>query len=205
MDWESRYRVKDTPWDLGKPSPALACLLEEKALLFRNVAQVLVPGCGRGHDARLLAEKIPRVTGLDLSPLALAEARRLDEEKQVDWQQGDFLKKIEVPEPKYDLIWEHTCYCAIPPDQRVHYVINAHHLLKPGGFLLGVFFLDPGIPLQDGPPFGTSLANLKKTFGSHFVLEWHDPSPRAVPDRQGREVLVLWRRLGACSDGTSAS
>lgn len=206
MDWDSRYQENDTPWDLGCPAPSLVFLLQEKAAIFCHVKTALVPGCGRGHDALYLAENLPnaKINGLDLSESALHAARQVDTRNLVDWQAGDFLKKIEVPDPSYDLIWEHTCFCAIPPADRVRYAVNAHHLLKPNGFLLGVFYLDTGISPADGPPFGTDMEELKNIFGGNFMLEWHDASPPTAPKRQGREVLILWRRLASCADGICA-
>ena len=47
LEWQRRYEQDDTPWDKGAPAPALVTFLREKQIAGR----VLVPGCGRGHEA----------------------------------------------------------------------------------------------------------------------------------------------------------
>ncbi|MGE9268612.1 MAG: methyltransferase domain-containing protein [Verrucomicrobiales bacterium] len=200
MDWEQRYLASDTPWDLGQAAPPLLELAREKPALFRPHRRLLVPGCGLGHDARFLASLAPEVTAVDISPEALAQARALDPERSADWQEGDFLARDEPHEQPYDLLWEHTCFCAIPPERRGDYVASAHHHLKPGGVLLGLFFLDPPNAFEDGPPFGVNREELRELFGRFFILEWENPAPPSAPERKGRESLMLWRRLGACWD-----
>ena len=48
VDWEQNYRENNTPWDKGAPAPPLADWLNGRALQ----GEILVPGCGAGHDAR---------------------------------------------------------------------------------------------------------------------------------------------------------
>ena len=50
--WEDRYAQHADGWEMGVPHPSLVHLLETTAPPRGRVA---VPGCGRGHDARLLA------------------------------------------------------------------------------------------------------------------------------------------------------
>ena len=50
-DWDKAYQEGETPWDKGYASPAIAEWLQKNSL----EGGVLVPGCGLGHDVRLLA------------------------------------------------------------------------------------------------------------------------------------------------------
>ena len=63
----------DTPWDKGFAAPALTAFLSTHPIQ----GEVLVPGSGPGHDVRALAasDGSAKVTGLDLSPSAIALAR----------------------------------------------------------------------------------------------------------------------------------
>ena len=67
--------------------------LAERALLARLLApftgaqSALEVGCGSGHFTRWLAERLPRVVGLDRAPAMLAEARRHD--SRLHLVQGD--------------------------------------------------------------------------------------------------------------------
>jgi ubiquinone/menaquinone biosynthesis C-methylase UbiE len=54
--------------------------------------QVLDVGCGTGHRAVLLASRVKQVTGFDLTPAMLEQARRLQSEAglaNLTWMQGD--------------------------------------------------------------------------------------------------------------------
>jgi ubiquinone/menaquinone biosynthesis C-methylase UbiE len=53
-------------------------LLDRLLTPFATVRSALEVGCGTGHFARWLANRLPRVIGLDRAPTMLAEARRRD-------------------------------------------------------------------------------------------------------------------------------
>ena len=60
---------------------------------------------GKGRNALFLAERGFTVTGIDVSPLALQEARRNAEKKslEISWQHAD-LEQIQLAPATYDLI-----------------------------------------------------------------------------------------------------
>ena len=80
-------------------------------LVFDQFGSSLRPGraldiaCGEGRNSFLLAERGFDVVAMDISPVALAEARRQAEEKSlaISWQQAD-LEETELPAATYDLI-----------------------------------------------------------------------------------------------------
>ncbi len=191
MNWEQSYQEQDTPWDLGEASPPLIAVLNNEEIKLSVGQTALVPGCGYGHDAEALRRVGLEVTGLDLAPTALKSAEKLYGES-VRWIEGDFLDTSMVQEHSVDMIFEHTCFCAIEPEQRRNYVESAKQWLVPGGFLLGVFFTDPP-PREDGalgPPFGVSLEELRGLFGESFTITRARSPDRSHPDRLGREVIV---------------
>ena len=51
-DWEACYRNNETPWDKGTAAPPLEELVDEYGSVVFLGGQVLVPGCGLGHDVR---------------------------------------------------------------------------------------------------------------------------------------------------------
>ena len=73
--WEGRYQAGRTGWERGVPTPAFRRLLASDRAPVPG--RVVVPGCGRGHDALLFAEAGHQVTGLDFAPSAIAGAREL--------------------------------------------------------------------------------------------------------------------------------
>lgn len=184
--WDSRYTANDTPWDHGEPAPGLMDFL---SAVKPQPGRILVPGCGVGHDCRALAAAGFKVTGLDVSPQALARARQLAG-PAIDFRQGDFLTLPAPFHEAFDWLFEHTCFCAIDPAHRDAYVRASAQALHAGGQLLGIFF---DIPTEKGPPFGATREELRDRFGRAFdlVREW---TPRSWPNRQGEEVMMLWTR-----------
>ncbi|QES44746.1 SAM-dependent methyltransferase [Streptomyces venezuelae] len=53
-------------------------------------------GCGNGTQTRFLADRFPRVLGVDLSAAALERARRADPADQVDFRELDAVEKSEA-------------------------------------------------------------------------------------------------------------
>src|SRR5437016_1257401 len=71
--WEELYAQGRDGWEMGRAAPPLVDLVEATPPPRGRVA---VPGCGRGHDARLLARHGYDVTGFDFSPAAVSAAAR---------------------------------------------------------------------------------------------------------------------------------
>ncbi len=197
-DWNEDYLAGDTPWDAGAPSPALLEVIHTGEL--HAGAEVLVPGCGYGHDVRALAEAGCIVTGLDISERALAGARLANSVEGANYREGDLLDPGLAGLKRYDVIWEHTCFCAIMPDERDAYVDAVYHLLKPGGLLLGVFFAFAEEPDKEGPPFKTNVETIHRHLGRRFKLEWERRPGQSFASREGEELLMCWKR--SCSSET---
>jgi SAM-dependent methyltransferase len=176
------------PWEKGEPSPGLVDFLASHPRLERGT--VLVPGCGTGHDARAWAAAGFAVTGYDLAPSAIELSRQKTAEAglKAEFIQGDFL--TDAPERPFDWLFEHTLFCAIEPQRRADYARAALRWLKPGGQYLAVNYL---IPDKDGPPFGTTRAELMGWFSPGFALleEW---VPRSYPNRTGLELMLWWQK-----------
>lgn len=192
-DWEAQYQRGETPWDKGEPSPGLVDYLRE----HRVAGRVLVPGCGAGHDVRALARQGADVLGLDIAPSAVDAARQYPRLGGEQYEVGDFFNLPAGLCGTFKWVWEHTCFCAIDPQQRTAYVDSVHAALEPDGCLLAIFYLDPGNDSPDeGPPFEVSVGELDRLFLPRFELvrEWM-PS-RTYPGREGREWMRLLRKRG---------
>ncbi|KAL0942259.1 thiol methyltransferase [Colletotrichum truncatum] len=134
----------------------------------------LVPGCGKGHDVLLLADLGYDVLGLDFSPTAIEQAkenqktegsgvgsvRRPDgpEPGTVTWLSGDFFSDSWLDEwgrgRTFDLIFDYTFLCALPPSARPLWATRMTSLLAPKGRLICLEF-PSGKPLSaPGPPWG---------------------------------------------------
>ena len=199
-DWDALYRENVTPWDKGAPAPPLLDWIEANP--GRLSGNLLVPGCGLGHEVRLLSSLpgVEIVTGLDLSPTATALARELPATGLERYVTGDLFALDPEHHESYDWVWEHTCFCAIDPDRREDYVRAVHGALRKGGSLLAVFYLDPYDDEHQpggGPPHGCSMDELTERFeasGSFRIEESYTPAS-AYPGREGLERLVRMTRL----------
>lgn len=201
MDWQARYEQGDTPWDKGAVTPVLTELLDLKPLFFRAPKHIFVPGCGRGYDAVALANTGVQVLGFDIANDAIESAKRkITSGLALDFEQGDIFTLPEKLVDHFDMVWEHTCFCAIEPSQRAAYVKQMWHALKPNGVLLGVFFTNPDVESGEGPPYKTARDEVREIFGSHFVLEWEREPTKFYQGREGREHVMFFRRLADCSE-----
>ena len=192
VDWDARYRDGETPWEKGMAHPALPFFVSSHPGIFEKKPRVFHPGCGFGHDAAILVSHCEELTALDLAAAPLEAAKDLYPTENIRWEVGDLFAWDE-PE-KYDLVWEHTCFCAIPLEFRTKYVKAVHRLLKPGGHLAGIFFLNPDHALEEGPPFGVTRDELNGFFGNGFELLEDHPKPETYEGRENRETLMVWRK-----------
>lgn len=192
-DWNQCYTEGNTPWNKGKPSPPLVQYLERHPLTGR----VFVPGCGAGHDVALVASQGADVIGLDISPLAIDLAKKSHPElPTTTWLLGDLFALPADFAGTFDAVVEHTCFCAIPTSMRLAYRDAVHGVLKPGGLLVGVWFINPEHDEgYEGPPYPLPVPELDAIFGAHFdVVEDYVPDV-AFDGRLDRErVRVLRKR-----------
>ncbi len=199
-DWNSCYRAGETPWDKGAPAPPLLEWLETRGHCLKG--EVLVPGCGLGHDVRALAAgHATAVCGLDLSPAALEQARRRPPAGNETYQEADLFALPPEFCGRFDWVFEHTCFCAIDPVRRPEYVRAVARALRPGGGLLAIFYLNPWkdgepTPPGGGPPFGVTVQELDALFAGHFELREEWLPTRAYPGREGRELIRLMHKSG---------
>jgi methyl halide transferase len=202
MNWDELYRAGDTPWEKGAAAPPLLEWLRKRGPLE---GEVLVPGCGFGHDVRAIATASPSsmVVGIDISATALKEALKYPSVGREVFQSADIFALPQSLQNRFDWVLEHTCFCAIQPEQRLDYVKMVVSALKPDGRLLAIFYLnpwDPGeeVPEGGGPPFGVTKEELNNLFSGHFTLVDELKPKTAFPGREGREIVRLLqkKRLG---------
>lgn len=188
-DWDQAYQENFTPWDRGMPSPPLAEWFAKNELSGR----VLVPGCGVGHDVAHLVSLGIDAIGLDLAPTAVQRARERYPDLEERFVCGDLFEF----RGQFDAMVEHTCLCALPPELRSRYRDAAASLIKPGGLLVGIWFVNPEMdPGETGPPFGISPDELTALFDHSFEMVESVAPAVAYPGREGRELLRVMRRRG---------
>ncbi len=183
--WNERYAAGQTGWDLGKASPPLEDYIKQ---LGNKDLKILLPGCGNGYEALLLAELgFTNLTVLDIAPLAVEKLQ----DRLLSWASvrilcEDFFEHVD----NYDLILEQTFFCALPPSMREQYVQKMAELLVPQGKLVGLLFATEFD--KAGPPFGGTTEEYLQLFSPYFTDAILEPCRNSIRPRQGNELFVKW-------------
>lgn len=167
--WSQQYASQSTGWDMQSAHPAFA---EAMLSLKLNRSRIAVLGCGKGHDAAYLSKQGHIVSAFDFSEQAIQEAKNLYKENaNLKFYQQDVFKMTEDFKAKYDLVVDHTLYCAVDPAKRESLVKIWRNILVEGGNVLGIFF---SMPKPMGPPWGGSEWELKMRVQKNFrPLFWN--------------------------------
>lgn len=194
VDWADCYRSGQTPWDLGGAHPELSRRLSGGSLAPpRDGARALVPGAGRGHDALALARRGWTVVALDLVGLVGEDLGAALARLGGRFVEGDALDFEDEP---FDLIWDHTFFCAIDPADRGPWGARAGELLLPGGLYAALVFPFGKPESEGGPPHGMSSADLLRVLGTRAEAIEDVEVQRKAPARRWAERFLLARRRG---------
>jgi SAM-dependent methyltransferase len=151
-------------------------------------SRILVLGCGEGHDAALFAGEGHKVTAVDFS----TEAIRRGQEKyghlsNLTFLERDLFKLGSEFDQSFDVIFEHTCYCAIDPTRRNELVKVWNRCLAEKGFLMGIFFT---MEKRQGPPYGASEWEIRERLKKYYQFLFWGRWRQSLPRRQGKELFV---------------
>ncbi len=157
---------------------------------------VCIVGCGRGYDAVMFAQKGFDVTAVDFAPSAIAAVQELANEADipVNTVEVDIFSLKTVYANSFDYIIEQTCFCAINPKRRQEYESLIQKLLKPGGKLIGLWFPLDKILAEGGPPWGTTIKEVKSLFKNGWKVEREEFSDLSIEPRKGREKLIIFQK-----------
>src|SRR5207244_7255062 len=147
--WTSRYAAGKMPWDFAGVPAAL------KSFLARSSAsgKVLIPGCGSGYEVQAFHEAGYDVTAIDFSPAAVDQAKKVLGVLAERVILADFFTQ-DLGQECFELIYERTFLCSMPPSRWPDYANRMADLLSPAGRLIGVFLYGqqpkpPPYPLTD--------------------------------------------------------
>ena len=185
VDWEDRYRRGETRWEKGAPAPPLMEFLARA----RICGDVLVPGCGTGHDVRFLAEAGLDVEGIDFSAAAIEAALPVLGPHAGRLRLADFFEGEPGP---FAFVYERAFLCALPRRRWGDWAARQAALVAPGGHLAGFFFFGEGLR---GPPFPLhGQAELDALLDPAFVRVQDLDVDDSIPVFAGRERWQAWRR-----------
>lgn len=180
--WDERYTSEGMLWG-AEPNTVVA---EIAATL--PVGTVLDLACGQGRNAVWLAQQGHQVTGIDLSPVAIEQARQLAAEAgvTVDLATGD-LTEWDPANRTWDLVL--LSYLQVPPADRAVAHAKAVAAVAPGGTLLLVAHhrdnLEHGVGGPQAPEVLYTEAELAEDFADLEILR-----NETIDRRVEREDLV---------------
>ena len=190
--WEDIYLAGEAQWDLQGSTP-----------IFKNLSNNLplgnlcIIGCGRGYDAIEFAKKGFKVTAVDFASSAILSLKKMAEDENVSLQiiERDIFTLMPDYENSFDYVIEQTCFCAIHPSRRKEYEVIVKGILKVGGHLVGLWFpLDKDIK-EDGPPYGTTIDDVKSIFRNGWEITKEEFSEHSIKPRRGREKLMIFKSI----------
>jgi SAM-dependent methyltransferase len=149
---ESIYRelpLDRIPWNLEEPPELLVDLIQTRKIAPCDAVDI---GCGCGNYTVWLAAQGFRMTGIDISPAAIALAGQLAREKGVECRflEGDLTEDVARHEGAFDLGYDWEVLHHVFPKRRQAYVSNVDRMLRPGATHLSVCFS------EEDPDFGGS-------------------------------------------------
>ena len=185
--WNKQYETNTTGWDLGEVSPPIKAYIDQ---IQNKNCRILIPGCGNTYEADyLLQQNFTNITIIDIAPTLVEKLKnKYADNPNIHIILGDFF----THHGQYDLIIEQTFFCAINPTLRESYVKKMIELLAPNGKLMGVLF-DRTFDIQ-GPPFGGSQEEYKKSFEPNFDFIHFMPCYNSYHKRANTELFILLQK-----------
>ncbi|WP_051301059.1 class I SAM-dependent methyltransferase [Actinomadura rifamycini] len=166
---EGFYAAGRPPWDSGVTPPELVALVEGDAA--PPPGRALELGCGTGTNAVYLARRGWEVVAVDLIDGAVRQAREKAAAAGVPVRvlHGDAtrLDDLDVPGP-FDLFFDLSCYCGVPPHRRAAYAAGLARRAAPGARLLMFGY---GPEAFDDPVSGVTADELRARFTGWTLTE----------------------------------
>lgn len=185
--WTSCYAAGKTPWDFGGVPAAL------KLFLARSTApgRVLIPGCGSGYEVRVFHGAGYDVKAIDFSPAAVDQAKRVLGVLAERVIFGDFFTH-DFGQDCFDLIYERTFLCSMPPSRWLDYANRMADLLSPGGRLIGVFLYGQQ---PQSPPYPLTGEQAEQLFQRRFRPVRSELVTDSLPLFLGMERWQEWLKI----------
>ncbi len=184
--WDNQYLANTTNWDLGEVAPPIKSYIN--TLQNKDIA-ILIPGCGNTYEAEYLLEKgFTNITVIDIAPTLVKNLKdKYTNNNKISVVLGDFFEH----QGHYDLILEHTFFCALPPTLRQKYVWKMHQLLTENGSIAGLLF---NRDFEIGPPFGGSSNEYEKLFNKAFIFNNFETATNSINKRHNTELFIAFQK-----------
>lgn len=176
MDWDSAYRGESPgfegapPWNIGEPQPELAALVAAG----RVRGEVLDAGCGYAELSLALAAQGFTVVGIELTPTAVAAARRAAEERGLSsatFVQDD-ITSFTGFDNRFDTIIDSTLFHSLPVEARDAYQQAVFRAAAPGATYYVLVFAEDAFPAEmETKPNGVDEDELRAAVGRYWSID----------------------------------
>ena len=180
--WHNRWESDQIGFHLDQPNPLL---VENAHLIDAKENNVFVPLCGKSRDMVWLSQQGWKVTGVELSKIAIddffsennipCETHRsglfpVYSGNSIKLFHGDFFKLSPQLLNGCNSFFDRAALVALPYDMRPLYTSHFASLIPPGakGLLVTVSYA----PAQyEHPPFSVSIEEVIQLYGESFAIE----------------------------------
>jgi hypothetical protein len=184
--WSERYASGKTPWKMDHVPARLAAFIRS----LQTDSDVLIPGCGEDHRTIEAFHRAGhRVTAIDFSGVAVERTKKTLPELGQRIILGDFFRQ-DFGSARFDLLYERTFLCSLPPRLWEDYAARTAELLRPHGLLAGFFFYGEE---SDPPPYPLTENKAAEIFGTRFDLINTEPVTDSLSIFAGQEKWQEWQ------------
>jgi cyclopropane fatty-acyl-phospholipid synthase-like methyltransferase len=185
--WDDVYvAAEPPPWDIGRPQPVFTRLADEG--LLRGA--LLDSGCGTGENTMMAAVHGAEALGVDVSPNAIAQARRKAAERgsPARFEVSDVLELGQLG-LTFDTVVDSGVFHVFDDADRARYVASLASVMRPGATCYLLCFSDrqPG----DAGPRRVSQDELTAAFHDGWAIQ-SISAETFVINFQGRSEAQAW-------------
>ena len=175
IDWDSAYRGEGEysgppPWNIGEPQPELAAVI--RAGKVRS--DVLDAGCGHAELSLALAADGHTVVGIDLTPTAVAAARKAAQERNLPsatFVQDD-ITTFTGFDGRFNTIIDSTLFHSLPIEGRDGYQQSVVRAAAPGAAYYILVFAKGAFPADiEAKPNEVDEAELRAAVGKYWEID----------------------------------
>lgn len=189
--WDEKYLLNESQWDIGTPTPIFMDWFQKN----KKIKKILIPGCGKGHDAFFLASLGHDVYALDFSKQATNSMFKSAKKQNININiLNNDIFNIKEYHGFFDIILEYTFFCAIPPISRGKYIETVFNLLNHNGKFVGILLPINKKINEGGPPFGVNLSEVLNMFAKYFKIIDCYESDLSIKPRRGNEKFVTMEK-----------
>jgi len=179
--WQQKWERNDIAFHQSEVNPALVKYIKEFSLV--KGSRVFLPLCGKTLDIAWLLSKGYRVSGAELSALAIDQLfTGLDEKpkisglgevkqysaKNIDIFVGDIFKLSKKMLGPVDAIYDRAALVALPEEMRRRYAAHLTEITNKAPQLLISYEYNQ--QLMEGPPFSVSNEEVNQHYRDYYDL-----------------------------------